>query len=109
MKGGKKWWWKCLIFDCAVILEDTGQNSLKWKQIFLLYLNLKNTKQKKKKRERNSLVTTSVTSYGGILEHKLGSIKIKPETMTFRMDKQWGPTVQHGELYANFWLEHDGR
>ena len=25
------------------------------------------------------------------------------QTITFRMDQQWGPTVQHRDLYSVFW------
>ena len=29
--------------------------------------------------------------------------------LTFRMDKQWCPIVQHRELYSISWIRHNGR
>ena len=31
------------------------------------------------------------------------------QTITFKIDKQWSPTVQHRELYPRSWAEYDGR
>ena len=32
-----------------------------------------------------------------------GSLGLQMQTITFRMDKQWGPTAQHRELYLISW------
>ena len=37
------------------------------------------------------------------LEHHYHSSREKVQTITFRMGKQWGPTVQHRELYPVSW------
>ena len=39
----------------------------------------------------------------------MGSFWLVDANITFGMDKQWGPIVQHRELCPIFALEHDGR